>query len=102
MRDFRMIKVGYVLSLVCWTSIAIANPLDELSPLLQALAAPQTSQQTAENLRKYLEKATDIAVATIKKSGTKISEKKLKEFKDDLHAELWDELEDFSTPVDKD
>jgi hypothetical protein len=101
-----MIKVGYVLSLVCWATIAIANPpanqLDELSPLLQALAIPQSPQQTAENLRKYLEKATDIAVATIKKSGAKISEKKLKEFKDDMHAELWDELEDFSTPIDKD
>lgn len=101
-----MMMIRYILPFLCLACAVTANsppnPLDELSPLLEALVSPQTSQQTAENLRKYLEKATDIAVTAIKKSGTKISEKKLKEFKDDMHAELWDELEDFSTPVDKD
>lgn len=101
-----MIKATYILTFICMTTAAIANsptnPLDELSPFLDALAKPQSSQETAKNLQEYLKKATDIAVATIKKSGTKISEQKLQEFKDDMHAELWDELEDFSTPIDKD
>lgn len=78
------------------------HSLDELSPLLDKLSASKSSYEAAKELEKFLEKATDIAIATLKKSGSTIPQEKLKRLRRDIHDQLEDLVDDLYIPLDID
>ena len=101
------IQVILIFLLLCLTpptiiASPISDSLKELSPFLETLSKPSSAPEIANNLRNFLEKANDVAIETIKKSNSSISEEKLQEFKDDFHGELFSEIEDIFQPIDTD
>lgn len=78
------------------------HQLNELTPFLENLSKARSLQETAQILEKYLEKATDIAIANIKKSGSTIPEEKLENLRQTIHDELETLLDDLYIPVDID
>lgn len=79
-----------------------ASPLKDLSPLIETLSKESDAFTTAENLKKFLETANNIALETIKKSGSVIGQEKLQDFKEDFHEKILSAVEDLYKPIDTD
>ena len=79
-----------------------ADPFKDFPPLIEALSKKNDAFATAENLKKFLETANNIALETIKKSGSAISDEKLQNFKEDFHEKILSAVEDLYQPIDTD
>lgn len=102
-----MIKFVVFLSFLSGITLAHAQPretnkLDELTPLLKNLSIAKSPQETAQVMEQFLEKATDIAIATIEKSGSSIPKEKLENLRQTIHDEMEDLVDDLYIPLDID
>lgn len=102
-----MVKFVFFLSfLSCITFVQAQSPdttpLSELKPLLESLSTTKSAYETAKELENFLEKATDIAIATLEKSGSSIPKAKLEELRQDIHDQMEDLVDDLYIPLDID